>query len=234
MKYYSDMKNQIVVNIIDDEENDSKAVEEILNQLSFSLEVTFQVFIYQEYKQECLENQCNLYIIDVRLKNEDGFEVAQNIKNKNPDCKIIMYTNYNQLVFHAFQYDVFGFIRKDHMAEDTEKMILKYIKTDQSFYSTKEYEIPLSKILYFETSHNYLLIHLSNGEILKERKRLKALEESEMSGFCKISSSFMLNLKYIKCCEKSEVTLENGEQFFISKAKINHFYELYAKYILEN
>lgn len=136
-------------------------------------------------------------------------------------------------MFHSFAFDVFGFIRKDHLDEDLDRTLLKYEKAITSTYTTDKYQIPITKILYFESAHNYLNIHLTNHSIIKERKTLKQLDMHNLHTFSKLSSSFVVNMKYIDSIAQDKITLITLETLYISRNYKKEFLHAYAKYLME-
>lgn len=166
------------------------------------------------------------------MKEMNGFQVARIISSVYPDTKIVFCTKHNNLVFEAFKYDVFCFIRKDHLLEDLKKMIKKIGNESQKMYPIDQMQYPLRSIVYFEASHNYLLLHMHDGTILKDKKRLKEIDENTLDGFGKISSSFIVNFRYIKKMEKEKVTLLDGTNLYISRANKHRIKEKYSLYIL--
>ena len=73
---------------------------------------------------------------------------------------------------------------------------------------------------------------MHDGTILKDKKRLKEIDENTLDGFGKISSSFIVNFRYIKKMEKEKVTLLDGTNLYISRANKHRIKEKYSLYIL--
>ena len=63
--------------------------------------------------------------------------------------------------------------------------------------SHQRFRFHCNEILYFEIKNHTLYIHLKNGGIYSVRKSLKELEQELDSAFCRIHTSYMINLQYL-------------------------------------
>lgn len=226
------MKNELIVIMIDDNEEE-------LNQTVLQLKTVvpmdqydLNVYQFAGFRDELLRIHADVCIIDLNMKEMNGFQVARIISSVYPDTKIVFCTKHNNLVFETFKYDVFCFVRKDHLLEDLKKMIKKIGNESQKMYPIDQMQYPLRSIVYFEASHNYLLLHMHDGTILKDKKRLKEIDENTLDGFGKISSGFIVNFRYIKKMEKEKITLLDGTNLYISRANKHRIKEKYSLYIL--
>lgn len=216
--------------IIDDSQLDRENITQAIKKKN----PAFIIDSFSAWTSKNLKSEADLYILDIEIGEQDGFQVATEIKTKLPDVKIVFCTNHNNLVFHSFSLDVFGFIRKDHLDEDLDRTLQKYKKASASIYATEKYQIPITRILYFESAHNYLNIHLTNHSIIKERKTLKKLDMHDLRAFAKISSSFVVNMKYIDSIAQEKITLLTQETLYLSRNYKKEFLQAYAEYLMEN
>lgn len=186
---------------------------------------------YQIFESIQGTQQYDIAFIDICMPMS-GFDIARELLKQSPNTKIVFCTNHNELVFDAFQIDLFGFVRKDHLDIDLENILTKYIeKTKYYKYKINE-SIPFKKIVYFEATHNYVLIHLMN-DIKKERTSLKQLDVEKIDNFCKVSSSFIVNMEYIAQYDKDNITMRNGDVVYLSRAYKKEFRNAYARYLIE-
>ena len=114
--------------IIDDSLTDLLRIAQALNHLSsVTDELQFQTFTYQN-PNDMNRYDKEWYIIDIDLGDISGFDIANEIKVKNPKAYIIFCTSHDDLVFQSFDVDVFYFIRKDHLEQDLLSAVRKYIR----------------------------------------------------------------------------------------------------------
>lgn len=214
--------------IVDDSLEDLKVIKGKIISFFEMKNVEYQIV-------ESIQNdnplQYDIAFIDICMPIS-GFDVAKEILKRSPNTKIVFCTSHNELVFDSFQIDLFGFVRKDHLDIDLENILIKYLKKIKYYQYKIDETIPLGKILYFESTHNYVLIHLMN-DIRKERTSLKKLDIDNYESFCKISSSFIINMEYIEQYDKDRIVMRNGEVVYLSRAYKKDFRNAYARYLME-
>ena len=117
------MKNELIVIMIDDNEEELKQT--FLHLKTVVPMDQYDLNVYQSvgFHDELLRIHADVCIIDLNMKEMDGFQTARIISSVYPDTKIVFCTKHNNLVFETFKYDVFCFIRKDHLLEDLKKTL---------------------------------------------------------------------------------------------------------------
>ena len=70
-----------------------------------------------------------VFLIDIDMPEVNGFEVTSFLKKWNRECCIGFVSNKDELVFQAFAYHPFFFIRKTHLDEELEPQLLELQKT---------------------------------------------------------------------------------------------------------
>ncbi len=217
--------------IVDDSYDDLNLIKNKIISIFKNKQINYTIREYLQGDNLYINEDSDIAFIDICMPI-NGFEVARNILKNSPSTKIVFCTSHNELVFDSFQVDLFGFVRKDHLDMDIENVLIKYLdKTTYYAYKMNE-TIPLKKILYFEAAHSYVFIHLMN-EVKKERISLKSLDIQKYKTFCKISSSFIINMDYIRKWENENITMSNGEVVYLSRSYKQQFKNTYAKYLLE-
>ncbi|MEG2993675.1 MAG: response regulator transcription factor [Bacilli bacterium] len=227
--------------IIDDSNNDIKTLSSILKSFQHdSNNISFHVktFLDTEYEAMLLEIAV-LYFIDIDMPAISGFDLARKIKANNNKAIIIFVSQHSDLVFESYRLETCYFIRKSNLVDDfhfamekvTHTLYLKYstycITTSSSLRS-----VNYTDIVYFEINYNDLYIHLSNGEVLKERKTMKKLlSEISNSNFIQIHYSFYVNSQNINIIEENQVRLISGEILPITKSKYSTIRKEYLKHL---
>ncbi len=225
------MENVYKIFIIDDSAEDLNIMKERIISFFDVKKMEYQIIQSLQGDDETSYDEYDIAFIDICMPIS-GFEIARKIVKHSPNTKIVFCTNHNELVFDAFQIDLFGFVRKDHLDVDLENILNKFEEKTKYYKYKINKTIPLRKILYFEATHNYVLIHLIN-DIQKERTSLKKLDIEKYEGFCKISSSFIVNMEYIIQYDKDRITMRNGDVVYLSRACKKEFRDAYARYLIE-
>ncbi len=173
--------------------------------------------------------QPDILILDIHMPGKDGFEIAEEFYNRNPQTKIIFLTNYEQFVFYSLRFSPFRFIRKTMMKKELPEAINSAINsiigTSQNLTLKRysDYEIiPINTIKYIEKVKykNYLNIVCCNKE-MQYRETIQFIEKKlEGTGFIKINSGTLVNMKYIEILAGSDLILTDGKVLSISASNL--------------
>lgn len=123
---------KIQVAVLDDNLDDAQKVKKYFDMISNN-EINYCCHLFDD-DQKIIEKY-DLYIIDIEMPNNNGLQVAQNIRSKYSDAILLLCSKRNDLVFESFKIGCFFFIRKDHFEDD-----MKFVKI-----RLQEYFYPLSK-----------------------------------------------------------------------------------------
>lgn len=185
----------------------------------------------------------DLLLLDIHMPEPDGIAVAKHFHTAYPDTLIIFLSNYEQYVFYSMRFSPFRFIRKSHIQKELPEAILSGVlalTAKQSYIDIStgscQQRVPLSRIVYIEKikGKNYVTIRCLN-ESFTHRENISAIEkELDSTGFTKISSSALVNMKYISKISGNDVYLETGEVLKISGGyggRIKEVKEDFIKYM---
>ena len=180
-------------------------------------------------------NMCDICILDIDLPELNGIELAEQIKEKNKDMLILFYSCKDHLVFDSFKVHPFDFIRKSEPESDIIQKLHKAIhhaaQNKAHYIFTKGTEtiiLPYREILYFYKSLNDLNICTIHKEYI-HRRPLKTLDYPQY--FHKVSASLVVNFKYVKSFDDTQIFMTNNQYFRIGKQKMRDFKKHYFSYI---
>ncbi|MFC0362812.1 LytR/AlgR family response regulator transcription factor [Enterococcus canintestini] len=177
----------------------------------------------------------NLFFLDVDLKaTVTGIELAEEIKARDPNAKIVFITTHGELYSLVFQYQIetMDYIEKDQYATVEDRIKSCIDKALERFFlssASKEEmitlkigdqieRIPVSKILFFESSFksHRIEVHLKNQQFEFYGKLTDIVKLH--SSFIASHKSFVVNIENIRSVDVKEriVTFENGETCYIS------------------
>ncbi len=162
-------------------------------------------------------NPIDVLFLDIDMPKINGMEIAQKLLNEELNTLLIFVTNQEALVYEAFRYHPFGFIRKnffDSMLEEQVQTILEELakRNDTFSFKTGEgiYRLKLSQIIYFESESNYVKIHSTEGEF-RFRGTLTALQNQlSRNGFIRVHKGFLVNQEHIYSIQADEIKLSDG------------------------
>lgn len=214
----------------------------ILNQIKELIEKYF----YSEHTIDLYSDSVDFYnrnsnwnydiiFLDIDMPEINGFEIAETIGLLKKDIAIVFVSNLEHLVYDAFKFKAFRFVRKSHLSDDTIAAIEGYIseikqKSDTFLIKTKEISLPtaISEIVYFESMGHDIFVKTASEikyKILREHEKnitIKLLtEQFEGKGFIRVHKSYLVNYKYIYVIRSSEIVLKNTEKIIINPHKVN-------------
>lgn len=167
-----------------------------------------------------------ILILDIDMPGNNGFEVAQKVKDIYPDIILIFYTMHEKYVFESFKLQPFRYVCKETTATQLENALgaalnllgerkdrIISFKTEDGFCN-----VYVSTIMYFEVEKRRCNIHLKDGRILNVRKTIKQLlVEIDNLDFVTVHSGAVVNVRYIDSYSNVDATIENGDKIDVSR-----------------
>jgi two-component system LytT family response regulator len=242
------MENIKVV-IIDDEIMSVKILENLLSELSISVEVLGTATTVEDSISLIEREQPELVFLDIRLKNGYGFDILEQVVYTN--FQVVFITAYESYAIKAFEFSALHYLLKPINTEDLEGAIERYQNYKESNLSPKKTSqvlksalqnkynklglpmvdsiqyVDIEDIDYCEASAGYTIFVLNNKEKIMVSKPLLRYENllSE-SGFFRIHDKYLLSLKEVKRYIRGRggrVELNSGECLNVSLRKKNAF-----------
>lgn len=193
-------------------------------------------FLLEKIKETVSQN---IYFLDIEINGEKkmGLELAQKIREVDTNGVIVFITTHSEFapITYAYKVSAFDFIDKDwnvgeikeHIASCFDNLIGLKNKTkkEELFVFENQYtsfQVPLSDILYFETTEVSHKLRL----ICKSRlvNFYATLDEIEKLGedFYKVHRSFVVNLASVVEIDRSEgiIYFDKERSCLISRRKI--------------
>lgn len=143
---------------------------------------------------------------------------VKTIKNLNiPSHTLIPVIDKPELIFESLEYQPLSYIRISHLIEDLKSVchlidkIQRYqdkiltLKTRYSYINIKT-----SSIYAMESFGHYLTVHTENGEYIVREKLSKFVDELKDFHFIQIHKSYLINKKYIRKIDSSEIEMVNA------------------------
>ena len=176
--------------------------------------------------------------LDISMPDMNGILLAQHLKKHSPNMMILFLSSREEAVFDAIKTAPFRFIRKrtfrleisdvvqDILDAFKEREIVRiFISDKKASFSINPYEI-----IYVEACNKTTLLSTSHGVI--ETKATFSTFEKELDpyGFIKIHRSILVNFRYIRSIQSTEVHLDPGQILPVSKHRLfnvkSHFQNL--------
>ena len=166
----------------------------------------------------------HLLLLDIRLAQENGVELASYLRESDIGCSVIYITAYTEYMEDAFSTYTLGYFLKPV----DEKKLAKAIEWDlRKNYRPEQIALPVNgglrkvmvqDILYAEAVNHKAAVYLPE-EVISVNLSFRALL-SHLQGdtFCRCHNSFVVNLKHVHKRTARGLLLDTGTELPISRA----------------
>ena len=170
----------------------------------------------------------------------NGIELAEKIRNVNPEGYIIFITNHDNLVFNSFKVTPFYFVRKSALTNDlilALDLLLEDInkkrKTVLIKVNNEIISLQINEIVCIEKMKNYVVIKCNKNREYKYRKSISKFEEEiKDTRLIRIHNSILVNLQYVNKIENNELYIDyNNLKLPISRLKNKYVKSKYIDYL---
>ena len=194
---------------------------------------------------ESSETKFDLVILDIDMPEENGIDVAKEFREKQFDSTIIFLSQMESLVFDCFKVRPFGFIRKNKLYEDFDKVMSLYFDKIASKvekpkklvfrYNSGLTSIDLDSIVYIECKRNFQSVYLKDGKDIHVRSLMSELETKlEDKRFLRIHKGFIINIDYVRRFEGNNVIMVNGITLPLARKRKNEVMQEYLSLTSDN
>lgn len=222
----------INIALCDDEIIFSRELKKQLEQLDFqNNHIAIDVFTSSKELINAIKKGINYHIIfmDVDLKdNYLGTDTGMVIKMILPNTLIIYVSSYDVYYTDIVNAEPFQFLHKPVNEVLLSHTVTKALQRINYMYSSYMYTykysgltniVNLHDVMFFESKHRIVEIHMKNNTVSSFYSKLDIVEE-EINDICnlflRINKSYLLNQLFVKNYGTEEIILENGFSINVS------------------
>lgn len=229
-------KKEKVIALCDDQQEVLEELEANIRYIEKKLQQNFEIQMFHS-GEELLEasNNPDILFLDIEMDGMDGIETGRKIKQKNPQCKIIMATGNDNRYKDAFRIQAFRFITKPFEVEEIEealKAVLDlFVGTDiiELYQARTLHQIRQLDIKYIRAYNGYTEF-LVQQNIFRKDMSLDTLQEIlDMRTFYRINRQYIVNMYWIQNYDNGILTIDN-QIFKVSRRKRSDFEKVYVNY----
>lgn len=191
-----------------------------------------------------LEEQPDILFLDIQMPGKDGMEIARELREEGHDIIIIFVTAIEEYVYQAFDVGAFHFLVKPFDYEKLQEVLVNAVEqlNERDYLSEEVQEdyimvksdgghvkVVLNDIIYAEVFNRKVIIHTRRGTIAFYG-RMAEFEKSLGEDFFRSHRSYLIHFKYVIKYNGSSVTMKDGTNLLLSKAKFPEFVQKYLKY----
>ncbi len=240
--------------VIVDDESDARFLLRNLIEENFADQITVMAEAAHLDEAEIAINthKPDVVFLDIRLREGTGFDLINNLKDKN--FEVVFVTAYNQYAVRAFKFSAFGYLMKpiklrelkkviellfekmDLLKTNTEKRMKVLVDNFQDEGKIKKLVIahmegfdvvPLQDVVWLQGDGNSTHIHLLDGKRITASRTLGVYEELLLDfGFFRIHQSTIINLSHVRAYHRESggfVEMTDGHEAKLSRHRKAEF-----------
>ena len=225
--------------ICDDERTYIKKIENDINSLkTHENEFEFSEFESGEaFISEFSKDKYDLIILDIEMKDLNGLQTAEFLRQIDKNVILIFMTSYDKFVYQGYEVNAFRYILKNQ----PEPIYLKQLSdTIQEYYRNKKYikvvdndiekELLTVDILYIEVYSHQIVIHTFNKEYYQKGKLSDYEKMLEACLFVRSDKSVLINIANIDYIKKNQVYMKNGKILYVSRNHLEKITKAFLKF----
>lgn len=194
--------------------------------------------ITENFSNIKLNHKYDFVFLDIGLPNNDGIELAKEIRKKGISSQIIFISLHQHLVHNSLVVRPFFFVRKNEYLKDLDLLfqLLEEMMGNESYISVrwqgKKYMINTYSIIYIESSNQILTIHTMNQKYYTSMNLKDLLGELNESQFVQIHKSYIINLNYLLAHTSLIVELVGKVRLNIGRNYKQQFIQKYKEFLI--
>lgn len=204
---------------------------------------SYQITEYTNGRELLNSGECfDIIFLDIEMPGIDGMSVAERLRSRNVESRIIFLTSHIECIHDAFKVKAFRFLNKpidlsafNEAIRGAESEILNTEKVVIN-QRGKIYEVNLKDIVYLEAFGDGTYIYDRFNNVYESTFQLKEWD-ARLWGkdFFKIHKSYIVALMYVKKVENNNLFLSSMDTVLtISRRNITGFKEAYLKFVKNN
>lgn len=185
----------------------------------------------------------DILFLDVILPNENGIDIAREVRQYDSVVKIIFLTSSAEFAVQSYTVGAYFYQLKPIWKENFFRLMDAAISECQKEQQRSLImrckngitRIDLDKLEYCEVLGRTLLFHMENGKVLEGTGSMDKLYEqlSQYENFVRPHRSFLINMEYIARISHKAITMENLAEIPIPHGKCCEIKNLYLEYAFD-
>ena len=208
----------MVIGICDDLEEYCNAIK-CYSQNYFKIkQIEFELYVYSCGKALLnAEKRFDILFLDIELEDSNGIDIAKQILDKAPGTIIVIVTNYRKYLDASMDMHALRFMDKPITQDRVDAVLDRAVAEINDGYITvitqaNEFKkIKKADIIYAEVYRKNTTLHTKNEVIVSKKPISYFRERLNASYFAIPHNSFIVNLNFVRSCQRERIELDCGE-----------------------
>ena len=158
----------------------------------------------------------DIALVDIEVEGLDGLNATRILKTRSKNCIVVAYTHYDGYAVNGYKYGIDRYILKtatiEELSNEIEIIINEYFKNNNKVQIVNNgihYNILLNDIVYIESCHNSLCIHLLDKDFTIRSTFSDLFDTLDCDYIVRVHKGFAINLKNIFSVSKTQAVMIN-------------------------
>lgn len=230
--------------LVDDSLSDRQFLYNNIQQYCQTHKVHAQVSIFENgaaFLHSLQKISYDIAFLDIYMGDSNGLQLAERLKDRNPQCQIIFCTTSGEHAVKAFRVNALDYLVKPYTYELLEEAMERCQHVLQRFAHYIELKegrnytrILISDIIYTDYYNHYIQVHTGQRTV---RSYMPFADFAPMlepyPQFLCCYRNCMVNMDYIESMDEKDFILKNQERIPISRGRKNEIIQSYADYVFD-
>ena len=179
----------------------------------------------------------DIIFMDIKLKNDNGIDVAKLIKKENKNAVIIFISGYTEYFEDSFEAEPVYFLikplKKEMFLRAMDKAMEKMEQKKEKYLLFRKKDVSrifFDDIYYVESIGRKIHIHCRQGEF-EYYEKLDFIMNQLEGEFVKCHKSYLVNMKWIQQVDNKAITLMNGIEIPVSRNRMTETKDKVFEYL---
>lgn len=233
----------IQIAICDDEKQFIEKLDSTIREYCDGHSIFYTIDTFENGSQlldKCEEGvRYDIVYLDINMDGMNGIQIARKIRQTATATNIIFSTAFIKYAIEGYQVDAIRYLLKtdpkyrELIIESLDAVFEKInYKPKEVMFKFREgsRSINLDKLLYTESSLHTLTFFMENGDKYTMYGTINGIIGTLSEDFVRIHQSFLVNIKHVRRLNKTSMTLDNGYELPVARAKFKEVSSRLAKY----
>ncbi|MBD5156037.1 MAG: response regulator transcription factor [Butyrivibrio sp.] len=231
----------LTVAVVDDDAKQTEYLTGLVNEWADSRRMAVDVRGYKNAEAflfDYEDRQCDLLLLDIEMEGINGMELAKKLRAKGDNLPIVFITGFADYMSEGYDVEALHYLLKPLDCEKFGRVLDRYAdrrgSTDEELVAETEngsMHIRVSDIMYAEAFGRSSRLYMSDGKKTDCRAGIGELRaELPASDFVSCHRSYIVNLRYVRTVNRTELTLDDGSVVLISRRLYGEVCRAFAAY----